>query len=255
MLNAKAEMLQRLDNKYVVESTVVRQAIVHFARHFDVLEIGGRRAFTYETCYFDDAELHSYFDHHRGRRKRAKVRTRRYVDAGLCFLEVKLKHARGQTIKRRMPYDAGKYGMLDETAWAHIRESYRLLYGRDFPHDLFPALEMRYRRMTLVAKDGGERLTIDNGLHFHRQGRAIPVDDDLFIIEAKSANGNGIADRVLRRLHQHPTSHCSKYCTGMALMQAGMKHNKFRPVLKKLGFPASGFMVPPTEMGRVTRAA
>jgi hypothetical protein len=98
--------VERLDNKYVVQGPVLARAVAEFAAHFDVLEIDGQRAFTYETCYFDGAERRSDHDHHQGRRQRMKVRVRRYVDAGLCFLEVKLKDRRGTTVKKRMPYDA-----------------------------------------------------------------------------------------------------------------------------------------------------
>ena len=93
-LNAKAGMLERIDNKYIVSSMVLGKAVCEFAAHFDILEMGGKRAFAYETCYFDDAELRSYFDHHKGRRKRVKVRMRKYLDTGSCFLEVKLKDKR-----------------------------------------------------------------------------------------------------------------------------------------------------------------
>lgn len=234
-LNATAAMLERIDNKYIVPAAVLRQAVPDLAAHFDVLEIAGKRGFAYETRYFDDPELHSYFDHHQGRRKRVKVRTRKYVDAGLCFLEVKLKDTRGRTIKKRLPYHAAKYGILDERAWAHIRDSYREHYGREFPHALSPMLDVHYVRTTLVAKAGGERMTIDNRLCFLAADAVRPLDADVFIIEAKSANGNGIADRILRRLHQHPTKHCSKYCTGTAFMAARTKHNNFRAALRKLG--------------------
>lgn len=236
-LNAKADMLERIDNKYVVGAAVLRQAVDELSRHFDILEIGGKRAFAYETCYFDDAGLRSYFDHHQGRRKRIKVRTRKYLDAGLCFLEIKLKDKRGRTVKKRLPHETEKYGALDECALSHIRETYRDFYQEDFPHQIAKALEMRYVRVTLVAKEGRERMTIDNGLCFFAGPSALPVDGDVFIVEAKSANGNGIADRIFRRLHQHPTRHCSKYCAGTALLVTGTRHNKFRPVLRKLGFP------------------
>src|SRR5512147_3050420 len=88
-LNEKAAMLQRLDNKYIVEAEVLADALPILTRHFDMLEIGGLRAFSYENCYFDGPRWESYFDHHRGRRRRAKVRMRKYLDAGLCFVEVK----------------------------------------------------------------------------------------------------------------------------------------------------------------------
>ena len=78
-------------------------------------------------------------------------------------------------------------------------------------------------------------MTIDSGLQFFRPGVSHAVDSQVFIIETKSANGNGIADAILRALHQHPTKHCSKYCTGMAMLNEGTKHNRFLPALRKLG--------------------
>src|SRR5690606_29225387 len=96
-LNQKAAMLERLDNKYVVRAEVLQEAIKALAARFDILDMDGMRAFTYETCYFDDEALHSYFDHHQGRRRRCKVRVRKYSDAQLCFVEVKLKDKRGLT--------------------------------------------------------------------------------------------------------------------------------------------------------------
>jgi hypothetical protein len=238
-LNAKAEMLERLDNKYVVGADVLRRAALQLAKHFDILDIDGRRSFTYETCYFDDADRHSYFDHHQGRRKRAKVRIRRYVEAGLCFVEVKLKDKRGITVKKRLPYDPGKFGTLDEIALAYIHDAYLNHYRQEFPYELSRVIDMRYVRMTLVAKEGGERMTIDGRLCFFAPGSSHATNDDRFILETKSANANGIADRILRALHQHPTKHCSKYCAGIALLNQVVKHNKFLPALRKLhGVPA-----------------
>ena len=92
--------------------------------------------------------------------------------------------------------------------------------------------------MTLVAKVGGERMTLDNGMHFVLDDKEQLVDRSLFIIEAKSAKGNGIADRILRRLHQHPTKHVSKYCTGIAALREGTKYNNFRRALNRLGLLA-----------------
>jgi len=239
-LNSKAEMLERLDNKYVVGAAELRPAAAELAKHFDILEIDGRRAFTYETCYFDNADRQSYFDHHQGRRRRAKVRIRKYIEAGLCFVEVKLKDKRGATVKKRLPYDPAKFGALDRTALAFVRRAYFDQYRQELPYELSRVVDMRYVRMTLVAKEGGERMTIDNEMRFFALGSSHAIDDDHFILETKSANGNGIADGILRSLHQHPTKHCSKYCTGVAILNHGTKHNRFLPALRKLGSsPAS----------------
>lgn len=233
-LNAKASMLVRLDNKYVVREAVLREALAELAARFDILEIDGRRAFTYDTCYFDDPKNSSYFDHHRGRRQRFKVRVRKYTDAQLCFVEIKLKDKRGITIKKRLDYAVEKYGTLDDSAWKHITSSYSEHYGREFTYTLAPVVEMRYKRITLVAKEGGERMTIDCKLVFSGDGRFHCVDNDVFIIETKSSKGNGIADKILRSLHQHPTKRCSKYCVARATLQGVQRHNKFLPALRKL---------------------
>jgi hypothetical protein len=234
-LNAKAAMLERLDNKYVVPADVLRQAVPAFAGLFDILEIDGQRAFTYDTCYFDDDHNGCYHDHHQGRRRRIKVRVRRYVDARLCFVEVKLKDKRGMTVKKRLRVDYEAYGVLGSAALAHIEKSHQELYGEPFGRSLKPVLEMSYRRITLVARAGGERMTIDHGIRFMRDDGCCDTDPHVFVIETKSAKGNGVADGVLRGLHQHPTDACSKYCVGMGATGAVQRINRFRPALRKLG--------------------
>jgi VTC domain len=249
-LEASSGMLERIDNKYVVGQDVLRRAAPELEKRFDVLDIAGRRSFTYDTCYFDDQDCRSYFDHHQSRSKRVKVRMRKYLEAGLCFVEVKLKDRRGMTVKKRLRCALDLFGVLDERAEKFIQEVYASLYGREFTHAISRNLDMRYRRITLVAKDGGERMTLDNGVCFKMDGGRRTVDDSLFIVEAKSAKGNGIADRILRRLHQHPTKHVSKYCTGLATMREGTKNNNFRRALKKLGlleFPAPETGVLPAQ--------
>jgi hypothetical protein len=109
------------------------------------------------------------------------------------------------------------------------------MYQADLPYNLLHPLDTSSTRVTLVAKRGGERLTIDNRLRFMLDGRSREIDGRLFILEAKSENGNGLADRVLRALHQHPVKHCSKYCADMALLQDGLKHNRFRAAVRRLG--------------------
>lgn len=237
MLNAKAAMLERLDNKYVVRAGVLLKAAPELSQAFDVLEIDGCRSFTYETCYFDDANRRSYHDHHQGRRQRMKVRVRRYVEAGLCFVEVKLKDKRGVTLKKRMPYDPALFGTLNDAALAHVEQAWQAQYGRAFGRPLEPVLQMSYRRITLVARQGGERMTIDTDIHFrevHAARAERRTGDALYIVETKSALGRGLADTVLRQHHQHPTSGCSKYCVGMSATGAVDRYNRFRPALRQL---------------------
>lgn len=232
-LNTKAAMLERLDNKYIIPADRFRPAFSAFADLFDVLEIDGKRAFTYATTYFDDPGFRAYFDHHQGRRKRCKIRVRDYLDAGFSYLEVKLKDKRDVTIKKRLKLPAPK-DLLDQDALNFVETCYREIYAQPFGKPLAPVIGMQYQRITLVAKEGGERMTIDTALQFNAANITRVVRPDMFIIETKSARGNGIADKVLRALHVHPTKRCSKYCIGMAATGQVARRNSFLPALRRL---------------------
>ncbi|MEH6628226.1 MAG: polyphosphate polymerase domain-containing protein [Motiliproteus sp.] len=233
-LNDKAEMLSRIDNKYVVRSDALQKMIPEITDDFDILDINDCRAFTYDTQYFDDPERSAYYEHHQGLRKGFKVRVRRYADADLCFLEVKVKGKRGMTVKHRLPYDTKQLGALSAEAFWFAKTTYSGHYGKPFEYDLKPALDLRYKRITLVAKAGGERMTIDTELQFWSGDKTIKLSPDVFIVETKSALGRGIADLSFRKVHERPTKKCSKYCVGMAALREVSKWNRFIPTMRKL---------------------
>lgn len=234
-LNTKAEMMARIDNKYVVARDGLARIIPDLCRNFDILDIDQRRAFTYDTRYFDDADHSAYYEHHQGRRNGFKVRTRSYADAGLCYLEVKVKGARGMTMKNRIPHDRAASAVLDATAWDYVRSTYSGHYGKTFDYALQWTLDIRYKRITLVAKDGAERMTIDTDLVFQSANSTRRCGTDVFIVETKSANGRGFADLSLRRVHERPMQKCSKYCIGMAALNEVDRANLFLPTMRKLG--------------------
>jgi VTC domain len=232
-LNSKAAMLKRLDNKYIVPANRLLPAFQRFGDLFDVLEIDGKRAFTYATEYFDDDEAQAYHDHHKGRRKRCKVRIRNYVDAGFSYLEVKLKDIRDATVKKRLKLAKPSQGLCEESL-AFIDTCHAEMYGVPLDRRLKPVIGMEYERITLVAQEGGERMTIDTHMAFRAADAARNAAPDMFILETKSVRGNGIADKILRAEHLHPTKSCSKYCIGMAALGLVERHNRFLPALRRL---------------------
>jgi hypothetical protein len=232
-LNQKAAMLERLDNKYIVPADRLLPAFERFAELFDVLEIDGTRAFTYATDYFDDEGAQAYHDHHQGRRKRCKVRIRNYVDAGFSYLEVKLKDVRDATVKKRLKLPRPTRSLCAESL-AFIDICHAEMYGAPLGRQLLPVIGMEYERITLVAREGGERMTIDTRIAFSAANAEREAAPDMFILETKSARGNGIADKILRAEHLHPTKNCSKYCVGMAALGLVERHNRFLPALRKL---------------------
>lgn len=249
-LNEKAEMLSRIDNKYVVDRWSLERVLPELRANFDILEIDGNRMFTYDTRYFDDAQRSAYYEHHQGLRKGFKVRVRRYADAGLSFLEVKVKGHRGMTLKHRLPYALKPGESLNNEALTFARETYSGQYGKPFRYVLQPVLDIRYQRITLVAKSGGERMTIDARLQFWNDDKSLNATRDVFIVEVKSALGRGFADKCLRRVQARPTKKCSKYCIGMAALGEVTRWNRFMPTMRKLKLIDGTRLVVQPETGR-----
>ena len=227
-------MLTRLDNKYVVSMDALDALAPAFAAHFDILEIGDKRSFGYRTQYFDTPDMTSFRHHLQGRRNRSKVRTRHYLDADICFVEVKLKSLRKVTVKKRLAHDPASLGRLTDTGLQFVEDSHQERYRRGAHAPYLPVMRMQYDRMTLVARAGGERLTIDRSLRFWNDAAAEGIDPDMMVIETKSAFGRGIADGILRGAGIHPVGSCSKYCIGLAALGAVPRYNKFVPAFRRL---------------------
>ena len=226
-LNAQAALQDRVDTKYVVTLDELDALLAELAGGVQVLEIGGLRRFAYATTYYDTPQLTTYREHLQGRRRRFKCRKRRYVDADRSVFEVKLKGHRGRTVKHAMTTDAARELGDDELAF--VRGHVLGACERELPEPLVPSLDVRCRRVTLAARGGGERLTVDLDLELGH-GRLRP---DRAIVESKSPAGGARADRVLRRLGVRPASGCSKYLFGIALSRPDVIANPLRPALRR----------------------
>ena len=95
------KLLNRTDTKYFFSVRELPEVLAPMVSLYDILEIDGKRAFSYLTLYFDTPENRLYMMHHNGQANRFKVRMRKYVDSNLTFLEVKKKTQKGRTVKRR----------------------------------------------------------------------------------------------------------------------------------------------------------
>ncbi|MDH3659704.1 MAG: polyphosphate polymerase domain-containing protein [Alphaproteobacteria bacterium] len=240
--NKFASMLKRIDNKYVVDRQQLLSVLDVLRDGFRILRIDERGIFSYESCYFDD-NYQCFSEHRQGRRQRFKVRTRRYVESGLAFFEVKLKGKRGQTEKSRAACDHYDSFVVNDREQQMLRELYEKNYGKAFHYRMVPALHVSYRRFTLVSASGRERITVDLNLGFETpSGKHARIGDDFIIIETKTADGRGKSDRALKQKHIRTADGCSKYCIGMALTGEVQRYNKFRAIVRKARsrMPTSG---------------
>jgi hypothetical protein len=225
-----AALLDRVDRKYVVGVETFAALAERLTSSHRALEIDGVRAFRYRTAYYDTPGLDAYRDHVQRRRRRYKCRSRRYEESGLCAFELKLKGARGRTLKYRMPYEDQLHGSLSPEAIRFLHDHLLRAYARAPEAGLVRSLDMSFRRLTLASLERGERLTADFDLAFAGGGR---LAEGAVIVESKSPRGAALADRALRELGARPVEACSKYCLGIGMTRPELPANPFRRLLNR----------------------
>ncbi|MFN0096376.1 MAG: VTC domain-containing protein [Dehalococcoidia bacterium] len=223
---AGAALQDRRDRKYVVAAAALPELLAGLESSYRALEVCGERAQRYRTLYFDTTELGSYFDHHRDKPARFKVRRREYVSSGVAFLEVKRRTPAGRTVKSRIASCWQPALPADEAEW--LRDD------RQLSGSFSPQLANRFTRLTLVSSARPERVTVDAAISFLRCGERVDLVGAA-IVEVKD-EGSGSESRVAARLRaaaQRPAGF-SKYCTGLALLEPQLKRNAFKAHLRRL---------------------
>ena len=270
-LNSAAGLLTRVDRKYLVPLTCAQNLVDGLAPHARVLAIDERRRFSYTSNYFDTPGLEAFMFAARKRRRRFKVRTRTYLDSGLCFLEVKTCGARGSTVKRRMGYHADDASRLTGPGRAFVAACLAgtgvtgSAAAREVAAALRPVLTTTYERTTLHLPRAEARATIDTALTWRRLGPAAPAGSsagavvgvpmspqalrpahltaavnegepvsvaDIAVVETKNPSTASPTDRLLWRRGHRP-ARISKYATGMALLYANLPTNRWNRTIKR----------------------
>ena len=260
-LNDAAGLLTRVDRKYLVPLERAQELVGGLSSEARVLEIDGRRRFSYASTYFDTPGLEAFMLTARKRRRRFKVRTRTYLDSGLCFLEVKTRGARGTTVKRRMGYHPDDASRLTGSGRAFVAACLASTgvtgpaAARDIAAALRPVLATTYERTTLHLPEAEARATIDTALTWRRltpgartrtpavtvgapqalrpghlaaainDGEPVAVAD-VAVVETKNPATPSPADRALWDAGHRPTR-ISKYATGMVLLHPELPANRW----------------------------
>lgn len=227
-LEEAAALQVRNDRKYLLPPERIA-TLLEVARQVEeprVLEIDGERLFRYESLYFDSPQLTNYFDAAHGRPRRRKVRTRTYVDSGLCVLEVKERDNHGHTVKHRLPYESCDRGRLTQAGREFVATT-----GIDAVERLAPVLASSYRRATLLFERSGVRATIDVDLAWsNRRGERLHTRG-FALVETKSLARAPFLDRMLWRSGHRPVA-ISKYCTGLAALSPQLPANRWHRTLQ-----------------------
>lgn len=231
-----AELLTRIDRKYLLDSADAAAALAELPAETQLLSIDGRSDFQYASTYFDTAVQQSFRSAATGRRRRWKVRTRSYLDSGECWLEVKTRGPRGATVKERIPHDAAAPDRLDTAAVDFVESRLRAarvpMAGR---WDARPAIHTAYRRSTLALTDGLSRATVDTQLRWQLPDGTEWAPPGAVILEVKTASSRTSLDRALWAAGHRP-SRISKFGTGMAVLNPALPDHRWHRLLA--GHPA-----------------
>lgn len=226
------KLMNRVDSKFVTTDQMLDRILEMADSRYRVLEVDGATVASYDSLYYDTADLAMYTAHQNGKLTRQKVRTRTYVSSGDTFLEIKRKNNHGRTKKKRIPIPLenfenfsaaeGASDFLAEKSWFTAEQ-------------LSPRLRTTFRRITLVNNEKTERLTIDRGLHFHNYFSRKDADlEGAVIIELKQ---DGLCyspmREILSQLRIKPLR-VSKYCIGTALTDPVARKSRFIEKIRKI---------------------
>jgi hypothetical protein len=232
-LQSLADLQTRFDRKYVAPASVLEPLAAALDERVRVLEVDGRREFTYDTWYVDTPDLQTYRDHVQGRRRRFKLRSRTYVEQAVSMLEVKLKGLRGRTVKHRVTHPDDDPTRVGTEMQAFFDAVLREEYGVSSPTPLEPSARTWYVRMTLADLELGERITIDRGFEVLAPGRRVVFDPGMVMIEVKSPTFRGGAISLLRQLGLQPVV-LSKYGVAVTTLFDEPRGNRWLPVIREL---------------------
>jgi hypothetical protein len=223
----RADLQHRVDRKYLVPVTAVQELVGSLVASHQVLVIAERRYTSYRSTYFDTPDLGSVRAHIQGRRRRWKIRSRLYVEDGLCRFELKTKTGRGATTKAIAPSDPSRYGQL---AGLELEFVSTLLARHGIavdPAALIPTAELGCVRATLADLSSGTRVTIDWNVRATTVNGATWIDPGHLIVETKGGPAPATADRTLIRMGARPRAF-SKYVAAASSLHPDIPDNDVR---------------------------
>jgi len=218
----------RIDSKYLFNKGQLEMLLPFIANNYKVLEIEKNRIFTYENNYFDTPDLRFYYDHHNGYLSRIKVRSRKYMETGMSFFEIKKKEKVERTNKIREITES-LISELNELQLDKLRN-----LSRKPIENVELVLTNHFNRITFVNHAATERVTLDFNISFS-DGLQEKLLKDIFVLEIKQSkcSSHSSISELIKANHIRQQGF-SKYIYGILLLKEHVRKNNFLPLLKKI---------------------
>ena len=235
-LNATASFLKRIDTKFLLTISQFKEILEDFKSDFRVLEIWGKRVFKYDNVYMDSKDHKFYKDHQNGVNPRTKIRTRLYKDSDLAFFEYKHKQD-GITQKYRYDFPMQEHGIMTKGKKRFFEWVWQSLHLEEKTPNLSSSIRTTYDRITLVSKNGEERMTIDFNIKTknlrRKNGRLVDLKN-LVIIESKTLKKDALALDVMKKHNIEKAKACSKYSLWVVYAGLAEKYDHFSNTMEKI---------------------
>lgn len=231
-LQAKSELMEREESKYLLHIHQLPWILANLQDEYDILEINNIRQFTYENVYFDTDDYFFYHQHLNQYKSRTKIRTRKYVDNHLDFVEYKQKI--DKVIKKeRITIGEEEFWHTSPETIAFLESCFNKYYNKEKKFKLSPALRNQYKRITLCHKTQKERVTIDMQIAYSEaesKENSLTLNH-LVIIECKHAEKKPSFEAIMKEKNIPQVSLCSKYCLGAYYLWKTKDYKSFLPTI------------------------
>ena len=235
-LNAQASYLKRIDRKFLLNGSQFDEILEELKKDFYVLEIKGKKVFSYDNVYMDTDDYLFYQQHQNKKKNRTKIRTRYYIDSNLAFFEFKQK-TDGVTSKYRYEFPSEEHGFMTRGKKRFFAWVWQTTYNNISVPKITPAIKTKYKRITLVSKDGSERLTIDFDIRTQnlRSTKSSFINlKNLVIIESKSLSKDCGSCKIMKKHKIKQAKSCSKYALWVVYAGLAEKYDTFKETMKKI---------------------
>lgn len=235
-LNAKASFLKRIDKKFLLNADQFAEVLWELKNDFKVLEIKGKKIFSYDNIYMDSDEYLFYNQHQDKKNSRTKVRTRYYLDSNTAYFEYKQK-VDWVTNKYRYEFPSEEHGFMTKGKKRFFEWVWQSIYNEDRAPKISPSIQTKYKRITLVKNDWSERLTIDFDIKTQdlRDKKSKEIDlKNLVIIESKSLNKECDSAKIMGKHNITEAKSCSKYSLWVVYSGIAKKYDTFIETMEKI---------------------
>lgn len=236
-LNAQASYLKRIDRKFLLTKSQFSEILEDLKEDFQVLEIAGKKVFSYDNVYMDTDNYLFYNQHQDKFKTRTKIRTRLYKDSDMAFFEFKQK-INGITQKFRYQFPSEEHGVMTKWKKRFFEWVWQSMYqSTDQTPHIFPSIKTAYKRITLVEKTWSERLTVDFSVKTLdlRDEKAQNITlKNLVIIESKSLWDDCISAKIMEKYNISEASSCSKYSLWVIYSGLAKKHDTFTETMTEI---------------------